>query len=67
MFIRKKSYQKLVNSLFDAADLILKQQRLIEKLNDENRRLQSNVLIADIDFPNTSIKKGGIEDSNIFR
>lgn len=67
MFIRKKNFQKLVNSLYEAAELVLKQQRLIEKLEDENRRLKSDVSIDNIDFPNTSIKKGGIEDSNIFK
>ena len=76
MFIRKKNFQKLVNSLYEAAELVLKQQRLIEKLNEENRRLEKDLTDLqdfcmnfavdhkDIDFPNS--KKGGIEDSNIF-
>lgn len=77
MFIKKKNFKKIINSLYEAADLVLKQQRLIEKLNDENRRLDNDLTDLqnfymnfaadhkDIDFPNS--KKGGIEDSNIFR
>lgn len=66
MFITKKHYKKIVNALYEAAELVLKQQRIIEQQDKELDMLKYNVSIADIDFPNTSTKKGGIEGSDIF-
>lgn len=64
MFIRKKKYTELITAYYKLIDVVCSQEKTINQyrilLNKD-----INKSTTDIDFPNS--KKGGIEDSNIFR
>lgn len=72
MFITKKKYQEMLNAIAHADDLLIKQNRMIVKLNEENRHLSKLVGLYEaclnkgvkVDFPGTDRKGDNKPDNN---
>lgn len=70
-FVSKKKLNKMIEQLIKANELLQKQDRLIKSLNDECKHLRnySNFLEVciknrvDVDFPNSTVRKGGNTDN----
>lgn len=70
-FVSKKKLNKMIEQLIKANELLQKQDRFIKSLNNECKHLRnySNFLEGciknrvDVDFPNSTVRKGGNTDN----